>query len=142
MLVDEDADEQNCARNSKHVVGAVNVTSRDEHEPHVERFHRTLEERVRCLLCAFVNRYPKEDHHRSCNFFNPNAIILESGISNTLSPGALFDDIHLDYNLHCRLRFLQYVQMHHETANTINRRASAALNLGLTTAICCRTIYR
>jgi len=39
VLVDEDVDEQNGARNSKHVVGAVNVTRRDEHEPFIERFH-------------------------------------------------------------------------------------------------------
>ena len=142
VLVDEDVDEQNGARNSKHVVGAVNVTSRDEHEPHIERFHRTLEERVRCLLCAFVNRYELKQNFRfpkkiiigAVNFsiLMINAIILESVISNTLSPGALFDDIHLDYNVHCRLRFLQYVQMHHESTNTISRRASAALNLGPT----------
>ena len=142
VLVDEDVNEQNGARNNKHVVGAVNVTSRDEHEPHIERFHRTLEERVRCLLCAFVNRYELKQNFRfpkkiiigAVNFsiLMVNAIILESGISNTLSPGALFDDIYLDYNVHCRLRFLQYVQMHHETTNTITRRASAALNLGPT----------
>jgi len=94
------------------------------------------------LLCAFVNRYELKQNFRfpkkiiigAVNFsiLMINAIILESVISNTLSPGALFDDIHLDYNVHCRLRFLQYVQMHHETTNTISRRASAALNLGPT----------
>ena len=79
-------------------------------------------------------RFPKKIIIGAVNFsiLMINAIILESGISNTLSPGALFDDIHLDYNVHCRFLFLQYVQMHHETTNTISRRASAALNLGPT----------
>ena len=63
--------EQNGARNNKHVVGAVNVTSRDEHETHIERFHRTLQERVRCLLCAFVNRYELKQ-----NFRFPKKIII------------------------------------------------------------------
>ena len=61
-----------------------------------------------------------------------NAITTESGISGIPSPGALFDDIHLNYNVHCRLRFLQYVQMHHASTNMMSRRTSAALNLGPT----------
>jgi len=75
-------------------VGAVNVTSRDEYEPHIERFHRTLEERARCLLCAFVNRYelkqnfsfPRKVIIEAVNFsiLMFNAIIPESGISGML----------------------------------------------------------
>ena len=123
-------------------VGVANITSRDEHEPHIERFHRTLEERVRCLLCTFVNRYELKQTFRfprkviigavRFSIMMINAITPESGISGTLSPGALFDNIHLNYNVHCRLRFLQYVQMHHESTNTMSRRTSAALNLGPT----------
>ena len=45
-------------------VGVANITSRDEHEPYIERFHRTLEERVRCLLCTFVNRYELKQSFR------------------------------------------------------------------------------
>ncbi len=55
----------------KQGVGVVNVTSRDEHEPHIERFHRTLEERVRCLLCTFENRYELKQ-----NFRFPKKIII------------------------------------------------------------------
>ena len=58
-------------RNGKQGAGAVNVTSRDEHEQHVERFNQTLEERVRCLLCAFVNRYELVQ-----NFRFPKKIII------------------------------------------------------------------
>ena len=148
VVINEDVDENitndepGVVRNRKQGVSAVIVTNRDEHGPHIERFHRTLEERVRYLLCAFVNRYESNQNFRfpkkiiigavRFSILMINAIIPESIISDKLSPWALFAYIYLDYNVHCRLRFVQYVLMHHESNNTMDRRASAALNLGPT----------
>jgi len=59
-------------------------------------------------------------------------IPMETGISPTLSPSAIIEDMHLNYERHCRLRFLEYVLIHNESKSDLNPRVSAALNLGPT----------
>ena len=59
-------------------------------------------------------------------------IPMETGISPTLSPSAIIEDMHLNYERHCSLRFLEYVLIHNESKSDLNPRVSAALNLGPT----------
>jgi len=56
IIINEEVDEKiandgsDVVRNGKQGVGAVNVTCRTNTNHTFTRFHRTLEERVRCLL--------------------------------------------------------------------------------------------
>ena len=118
----------------------VSIVSNDEHEPHIERHRRTIEEKLRCLVSCFVSKYslkrdfilPKAIITAAVRFANLmlNMIPIKKGISLTLSPAAIVEDIHLNYDRHCQLRFLEYVLVQNESKSDLNPRVSAALNLG------------
>jgi len=121
-------------------VKKVSIVSNNEHESHIERHHKTVEERVRCLISCFVSEYglkrdfivPKSIITAAVRFVNLmlNMIPMETGISSTLSPAAIIEDMHLNYERHCQLRFLEYVLIHNESNSDLSPRVSAALNLG------------
>ena len=93
----------------------VNIVSRDEHVPEVERYNRTIKERV----CSVYNILPFQ-------YFPPvfivelvyaqvfwrNMFALKGGISQTQSPSELVLNRKLDFNAHCKVEFGEYVQTH------------------------------
>ena len=79
---------------------------------------RTIKERVRagwsrlpfskCMPKLVVIRLVKDKVMWMNNF--PRA----GGVSSTLSPRAIMDGTKLDYNIHCKTEFGQYVQTHED----------------------------
>ena len=117
----------------------IRICSRDEHEPFIERHHRTLQERARAPLFQSSDRYRLKSFPRKiiqgamryATFFI-NALPAPSGISKILSPAAIMNDFYRDYSKHCGLQFMQYVFIHNKSKNNLNTRVSHALNLGPT----------
>jgi len=110
----------------------LNVTSRDEHVPEIERYIRTVKERVQ----AIVNTLPFEQY--------PNRLIVETvynaifwlncfphkdGIHPTLSPRTIVTGSTIDYNKHCILQFGTYVQVHEPHNNSLMPRTTGAIAL-------------
>ena len=98
----------------------VNYVSRDEHVPEVERFIRTLKERIRGIQCTLpFKRFPARLTIElvASQLFWWNAVPKSSGASQTLSPRTIVTGQTIDYTKHCRLQFGEYVQTHEETNN-------------------------
>lgn len=111
---------------------ALNVTSRDEHVPEIERYQRTVKERSRCLY----NTLPYTHlpplliigmvHH---SVFWLNSFPHPAGISDTISPAQLIVNRQVDFHLHCRVEFGAYVQTHEEHDNSMGARTLGAIAL-------------
>jgi len=110
----------------------LNITSRDEHVPKIDRFIPTVKERKR----AIVNTLP----------FNilPNRLIVKiiynamfwlnffphkDVINATLSPCMIATGSNINYNKHCKLQFGAYVQVHEQHNNSMIPRISGAIAL-------------
>ena len=100
----------------------LNITSHDERVPEIERYIRTVKERV----WAIVNTLPFEQY--------PNRLIVETvynavfwlncfphkdGIHPTLSPRTIITGSTIDYNKHCTLQFGTYIQVHEPHNNSL-----------------------
>jgi len=113
----------------------LRVCANNEHEPYIERYHRLLQERMRGLLAnSAFNKLPKMLIRALTKYsiFYLNHLPWNSGVSKTLSPAYIVSGQRLDYKNHCQLEFLEYVQVHNPSDNTIKPRTSPALNLGPT----------
>ena len=106
------------------------IVSADEHVPDIERFIRTIKERVR----ADWNMMPFEQGPPSFvaelvyrAIFWRNMFPLKNGISHTQSPGEIVLNRKLDFNLHCRVEVFQYVQTTEKTDNSMNPRTVGAI---------------
>eukprot|EP00956_Cyclotella_meneghiniana_P038398 scaffold153893_cov47-Cyclotella_meneghiniana.AAC.1 len=108
----------------------VNVVSRDEHVPEIERYNRTIKDRVRSqynvlpfeymppvLICELVY---------ACVFWR-NMFALNGGISPTQSPAEIILNGKLDFNAHCKVEFGEYVQTHEEHDNSMATRTVGAI---------------
>ena len=110
----------------------LNTTSNDEHVPEIERFIRTLKERTRCIYntVPFEHMPPRliiEMVKASC--FWLNVFPYAHGVSDFLSPRQIVTGNTIDFNLHCRLAFGTYVQVHEDHDNTMAPRTTGALAL-------------
>jgi hypothetical protein len=110
----------------------LNVVSRDEHVPEIERFIRTVKERTRCVYNTLpFRRMP----HRIIiemvyySVFWLNMFPATDGISTTMSPRSIIAGLKLDYRKHCRLEFGSYVQVHEEHDNSMATRTTGAIAL-------------
>jgi len=93
----------------------LNITSRDEHVPKIERFIRTVKERAR----AIVNTLPFEILPQRLIIevmynvmFWLNCFLHKDGIHTTLSLRTIVTGSNINYDKHCRLKFGTYVQVH------------------------------
>jgi hypothetical protein len=110
-----------------------NLCAQDEHVPEIERYVRTVKDRVR----SGYNSLPFERLTRlmlvrlMCNaVFWLNAFPHDDGVSDQLSPRYLFTGKHLDYRKHVRVEFGSYVQTHEDHTNGMEARTTGALCLG------------
>jgi hypothetical protein len=110
----------------------LNETSADEHVGEIERFIRTIKERVR----ATYNSLPFEKAPGKLVTEMINAAVYwwnsfpgNSGVSECLSPGEIVLRRGLDYHRHCQLEFGEYVQTHEATDNSMAPRTVGALAL-------------
>ena len=110
----------------------LHICAPDEHVHEIERFNRTIKERVR----ATINTVPY-------NHFSPvlvaemvfaavfwrNMFIMKNGVSPTMSPSEIILNRSLDVNAHCKVGFGDYVQTHEEHDNSMDSRTIGAIAL-------------
>ena len=63
------------------------------------------------------------------NIYGLKAFPVEDGVVNTMRTGQIITSHIPDYDLHCRLFFVKYVQVHNEGGNTMMSRTTDALAL-------------
>ena len=110
----------------------LNDTSHDEHVGDVERFIRTIKERMR----AIYNTLPFQKvparlivEMGKASVFWLNSIPQKNGLASELSPRTIVTGQKLDFKRHCRFQFGQYVQTHEEHNNSMSPRTVGALGL-------------
>ena len=110
----------------------LNAASDDEHVGDIERFIRTVKERVRATWNTLPFR--KIPSRMLIEFvkgsvFWLNAFPLKGGVSTTHSPRTIVTLQQIDYNQHCKLEPGAYVQTHEEHDNTMKTRTVGAIAL-------------
>ena len=110
----------------------LNTTSRDEHMGDVERYIRTVKERMR----GISNTIPFKRLTRSMVMELAKAVLYwlnsgpsNTGVSPTMSPRTIITGQLLDYHKHCHYEFGEYVQTHEEHDNTLLSRTVGAIAL-------------
>ena len=114
----------------------LNLASANEHVGDIERFIRTIKERVR----ATFSRLPYKKYipkliisHLLGNAMTwLNSFPPTSGISDTISPRTLMTGVRMDFNKHCWIEFGAYAQTHEEDEprNSMKNRTLGAISLG------------
>ena len=109
---------------------SLNTAAPDEHVGDIERYIRTIKERMR----AIYNTLPfKQVPHRmiiemaKSSVFWLNAFPSLQGVSQVLSPRTIITGQTLDYNHHCVYQFGEYVQTHEQHNNSMEARTIGAL---------------
>jgi hypothetical protein len=113
----------------------VNIVSRDEHVEDIERLIRVYKERVRCYWAMLpfkkIPRIMVVKLVEAVKFY-VNAFVLQSGVSQHLSPMTIVEGVTLDYNKHFQVIFGEYAQVFEGTDNTMKERTVGAIALGPT----------
>ncbi|CAB9528178.1 hypothetical protein SEMRO_2166_G317260.1 [Seminavis robusta] len=115
---------------TKHI--DLQVVAENEHVPEIERFIRTIKERVRAMwnvmpFKQLTSRFIVEmvtNVMMWLNMFPP-----QNSASATISPRTLVTGTHIDYKTHCRLECGAYVQTHEEHDNSMKPRTIGAIAL-------------
>jgi len=110
----------------------LNTISRDEHLPEIERYIRTVKERIRAMTSTLPFR---QLPHRLIVEIAYNAVFWlncfphKEGIHTTLSPCTIVTGSKIDFNKHCKLQFGTYVPMHEQHNNSLLPRTTGAIAL-------------
>ena len=108
----------------------LNVTARDEHVPEIERFNRTIKERVRANYNMLPFKYLPPIFIVEMIYnavFWRNMFTIKGGISDTQSPSEIVLGRKLNFNNHCKIEHGQYVQTHEEHSNDMQSRTLGAI---------------
>jgi hypothetical protein len=107
----------------------------DEHVPDIERYIRTVKDRVRSrynsLPFARIPRIMLIQLVKTAVFWL-NSFPSADGVSDVLSPRYILTGRSIDYKRHVQLEFGAYVQTHDEHSNDMNSRTTSAICLGPT----------
>ena len=110
----------------------LNETSRDEHVGDIERYIRTVKERMRAIYNTLpFHKVPGRlviEMAKTAVFWL-NAFPPFGGASRDLSPRTILTGQKVDYKRHCRFQFGEYAQTHKEHDNSMNPRTVGALAL-------------
>ena len=110
----------------------LNETSRDEHIGDIERYIRTVKERMRAtyntLLFQKIPARLVVEMAKTAVFWL-NAFPAAGGASRELSPRIIVTGQQVDYKRHCRFQFGEYAQTHEEHNNSMNPRTVGAIAL-------------
>ena len=110
----------------------LNETSRDEHVGDIERYIRTVKERMRAIYSTLpFNKTPARlviEMAKASDFWL-NGVPPNDSFGNGLSPRTIVTGQKLDYNRHCRYQFGEYTQTHEQHDNSMNPRTVGALAL-------------
>ncbi|GAX21402.1 hypothetical protein FisN_28Lu124 [Fistulifera solaris] len=110
----------------------LNNAAAAEHVPEVERYIRTVKERVRCVYCTLpFQKIPSRMLVELVYFciYWLNSFPPKDGVSDTISPRTLLTGQHVDYTAHCQLEFGEYVQTKEDHSNNMEPRAIGAIAL-------------
>ena len=110
----------------------INTVSKGEHVTKMERFHRVVEERARCYYTMLPFDYLPRImviHLMITICFYVNAFVWLKGISQVLPPITIVEGIVLDYNLHFRVIFGEFIQTYEGTKNDMSKRTIDAIAL-------------
>ena len=114
-----------CIRNSITDMGiSLNMVSRNKHVPKVERYIRTIKERVRAIAVSLpFKRYPPRLIAEMVYnvVFWLNRFPHNDGVHPTISPRTLVKGLEIDYNT--------YVQVNEEGNNSLRQSTSGAIAL-------------
>jgi hypothetical protein len=108
----------------------LNETANDEHVGEIERFIRTLKERMRAIYNSLpFNHMPprlviemaKHSIYWLNSFPHPN------GVSADMSPRTIITGQTVDFTRHCKYEFGEYVQTHEQHDNSMAPRTIGAL---------------
>ena len=110
----------------------LNETSRDEHVGDIERYIRTVKERMRAIYNTMpFRKVPARlviEMAKTAVFWL-NAFPVLGGASGNLSPHTILTGQKVDYKRHCRFQFGEYTQTHEEHDSSMNPRTVGALAL-------------
>jgi Reverse transcriptase (RNA-dependent DNA polymerase)/Zinc knuckle len=122
-----------CLRGNLLDIGVeLNTASRDEHVPQIERYIRTLKERMRCM------------YHGTPYKILPKIMLIEitkaavfwlnswptgKGITSTISPRQAIVGTGISYDRHCKLEYGSYVQTNEQHSNNMDSRTIGAIAL-------------
>ena len=112
---------------------SVNVVSRAEHVPEIERLIRVIKERARCYYAMLpYDKIPRMMviHLLITVVFYINAFVWKNGVSQFLSPTTIVEGLALDYNTHFHVLFGEYLHTYEGTTNDMKRRTVGAIALG------------
>ena len=110
----------------------LNETSRDEHVGDIERYIRTIKERMWAIYNTLpFHKVPAQLVIKMAKtaVFWLNAFPVAGGVSQDLSPRTILTGQQVDYKHHCRFQFGEYTQTHEEHNNSMNPRTVGALAL-------------
>ena len=114
----------------------INVVSRGEHVPDIERFPQVLKERARCyfaMVCKIdITSLPKTIViylMMTVNFY-VNAFVWQEGVSPILPPVTIVEGLVVDFNKHFHVIFSEYMHTYEGATNTMKDRTVGALALG------------
>ena len=111
---------------------ALNETSRDEHVGDIERYIRTVKERMRAMYNTLpFNKIPARlvVEMAKASVFWLNGVPPKDYFGGNLSPRTMVTGQKLDYKRHCRYQFGEYVQTHEQHDNSMDPRTVGALAL-------------
>ena len=111
----------------------LNCCAADEHVPDIERYIRTVKDRVQSTYRMLpFKRVPRLIliHLVKNAVFWLNALSARDGVSSIHSPRYLLTGRELEYPLHVRLEFGEYVQTHEQHGNWMTDRTQGAICLG------------
>ena len=111
----------------------LNCCAVDEHVPDIECYIRTVKDRVRSTYQMLPFKHVPRlilIHLVKNAVFWLNALPARDGVSSTHSPRYLLTGRELEYPLHVRLEFGEYVQMHEKHRNRMTDRTLGTICLG------------
>lgn len=120
-------------RDRAKLLKTINVVSRDEHVPDIERMIRVIKERARCYFTMLpYQRLPKMMiiHLIITVVFYINAFVWKHGVSQILSPITIVEGVVLDFNLHFHVIFGEYIHTFEGTNNDMSPWTVSSLALG------------
>ena len=111
----------------------LNCCAADEHVPDIERYIQTVKDRVQSTYCMLPFKHVPRlilIHLVKNAVFWLNALPARDGVSSVHSPRYLLTGRELEYPLHARLEFGEYVRTHEKHGNLMPDRTLGAICLG------------
>jgi hypothetical protein len=112
----------------------LNICAANDHVPEIERYIRTVKERVRSIATTLpFERYPPRLIIKmvyNCVFWL-NSFLHKNDVHATMSPRAIMTGQRITYDKHCKLEFGTYIQKHEKHNNSMESRTSGAIALRL-----------